>query len=132
MSTLEMLLCLFYGIIGVTLALVARTEWRAWSTDRLDATLRPKALHRFSRRMTGIFILVLVLVLLRYPADLPEKQMIFKISLCLLLCFVLFVLALWDLRTVRRQLNQEVKEFMDNSSSEFEQYLQNHLQKKKS
>lgn len=134
MSTREILLYVFYGIITVVLVFVARTEWRAWLTDRLDAIQRPLALHRLWRRLAGILILVAVLILLQYPPEsaLTAMQMAFKILVCLLLCVVLFALALWDLRTVRHQMKREVKDFLDSSSQEFEQYLQEHLQNKKS
>jgi hypothetical protein len=134
MSTHEFLLYAFYSIVGVVLALVARTEWRTWLSDRLDATLRTNALRRLWRRLTGMVILVTVLVLLRYPSEsaLTAMQMALKILVCLTLCVFLFALALWDLRTVRHQMKREVKDFLDNSSEEFEKYLQEHLQNKKS
>ena len=134
MSTLEVLGLISYVVLAIVLLLVGRTELRAWWHDRGDARLRPRAFHRLWRRLAGIVLLVVVLVLLRYPPQeaLTPHQMGLKILVCLALCGFLLVLALWDLRTIRHEMQHEVKTFLDNSTEEFEKFMQEHLQDKKS
>jgi hypothetical protein len=132
MSILSILCYIFYGIIAIVLVAVTRTEWRAWTNDRSNPERRTSALHRLWRRGTGMVVLVIALALLRYPpeSNLSREMLALKALICLLLCVALFVLALWDLRTIRHQMKHEVKDFLDTSSAEFEQYLQEHLKKK--
>ena len=88
--------------------------------------MRHLVIRRFVRRMTGAVILAAILILLDYPPNsgLDQKAQLIKLLSSLSLCILLFLFVLWDFRSVRRDLREEVKNLMDQSARELREYME--------
>ncbi|MFP4379214.1 MAG: hypothetical protein ACLFUS_01830 [Candidatus Sumerlaeia bacterium] len=115
----------YIGFWVVTGALVF-IELGHFYHNHKNPTMRHLVIRRFVRRMTGVVILAAILVLLVYPPNsgLDQKGQLIKMLSSLSLCILLFLFVLWDFRSVRRDLREEVKNLMDQSARELRQYME--------
>lgn len=97
-------------------------EWKEWNRNRDDARKRQTAQKRLFRRSIGAILLLVVVVLLRYPAlgALSPRMAFLKILACLLICLFLIILAIWDARAVLKSLHADSVQDLRDQLSELQ------------
>ena len=89
------------------------------------------ARHRLTRRLAGILIVFVIIALVRYPW-LANTHVLIKLSrltVALLLCFILFLIALMDFNALRRETQNEFRALSEKSVQELRRHLEEAAQK---
>lgn len=128
MSLREILIDIVYAGVFVLFIYLGIQEFRQWLRDRANAAIAAQASGRLIRRLAVGVLVLTVMALMRFPANdsLTPRMLGLKMLVCLTLCFLLFCLALWDMREVRRQMKREVDLFLAYSTRELEELLREH------
>lgn len=117
------LLC--YVLLWVVVIALVVTEWGHYVREKQHPLMRRQVRARLLRRGLGGALLVTILVLLGYPPMpvLTPFQQLLKLSACMLLAFLLFLVAVWDYRVVRKEIQREVFGFMQQSAQDLHPLL---------
>jgi len=113
------------GAFAVVSALLV-FEIKVWWPLRSHPTQAGRAAKRLLRRGAGALLLLLVLVLLKFPGadSLSPVEQLWKMIACLLLCATVFFIAIWDFRVLRREVRHEVEGFLQQSAGAFRKHLE--------
>jgi membrane protein required for beta-lactamase induction len=102
---------IFVGVL--VMAGFIATEMNRWLVLRREEKEAPVGMtSRMIRRSLGAFLLLVVLLLVKYPSreSLTDAGLFFKYLVCLWLCVMVFLIAIYDLRSIRRELRSELSE----------------------
>ena len=95
--------------LGLMIFLLLGIEWRVWRADRQLSNRKSFAWRRLARRAFVGLLLILVLIVLRIPIyhDIPPRILFIKVVIALVLCAAVFIILIWDLRSITHQVRQE-------------------------
>lgn len=116
------------GVIlaAVVLCGLLAVEIRIWMVARLRPDWGKRAARRLFRRGLGVGLLLLVLLLLKFPStdSLSEMQRLCKMLLCLALSLTVFGVAIWDFRIMRVEVKSEMDGFIQHSQKAFQKHIE--------
>ncbi len=114
----DILLTVALGATALVMCGLLAVEIKVWLDCRSDPERAKGAVRRLARRGTGAILLLLVLLLLKWPSadSLTVVQRFYKILGCLTLSVVVFAIAIWDFRIMRGEVKMELQGFVNQSA----------------
>ncbi len=111
---------LFFGVL--VMAGFIAFEINRWIELRKSDEPPRGLLNRTLRRSIGAFLLLVVLLLIKYPEEstLTQPQLFFKYLACLWLCLMVFLIALFDMRSIRAELRHELRKDFKKTTQDLE------------
>lgn len=115
---------LFYGLFG-GLALLEGLEILHWQKQRHHPLKKRIALARLARRSLGLFCLALTLALVRdsHSPGMAPLESAWRQLIAIAFCILAILVALWDFRKTRRDLQREVDDFLKDSARDLQNFI---------
>ena len=118
----------FLLLVGILLPLLWLKEFLLWRKGS------GKMAHmRLLRRSLGVGLLLLIVILIKYPSaeSLTQEQDFIKLLICLGLSLVVFVVAIWDMNVIRRSIQLELEQIGLKSAQELQKIIAEATEKQK-
>ncbi len=111
---------LFLGVL--VMAGFIALEMSRWMELRKIENPPKGLLNRTLRRSIGAFLLLVVLLLIKYPEEesLTPALLFFKYLICLWLCLVVFLIAYSDMRSIRNEIRHELRKDFKQTTQDLE------------
>lgn len=104
---------------------------RIGQAKKLDSLRVRAALSRFLRRAIGLAMVLVLLLLLRYPwlESHSPLHALYRLTAALVLVFLLFTVAIWDFRAIRREIGREFQDLSERSVRELRKHMEHAVEK---